>query len=103
MIGKIVARHLSPPVNLIDKFCARVIHKSYFRLWSHKPDDRRLHGALKSILSKFYNFFKIQKNTEFAFKNIKSNVEKLKESILRSDPNYNLLLNISKEVDKNIH
>lgn len=69
----------------------------------YKPDDKQLHDSLKSILNKFYNFFKIQKDNELAFKSIKNNVEKLKESILRTDPNYNLILNISKELDRHIN
>lgn len=67
----------------------------------YKPDDKELHLKLKSILNKFYTFFKIQKSTEQAFKNIHTNVEKLKESILRTDFNYQFLLNISKEIDNN--
>lgn len=65
----------------------------------YKPDDKELHATLKSILNKFYNFFIIQKNTEQAFKNINDNVEKLKESIQRTDPKYELVLNISRETD----
>jgi uncharacterized UPF0160 family protein len=68
----------------------------------YQPDDKELHTSLKSILNKFYNFFKIQKNTEQAFKNIHNNVEKLKESILRTDHNYPFVLNISQEIDKQL-
>jgi DNA-binding NtrC family response regulator len=66
---------------------------------NYKSDDKELHSKLKSILNKFYTFFKIQKENEKAFKNIYTNVEKLKESIVRTDPNYQLLLNISQVIN----
>lgn len=66
------------------------------------PDDKELHIALRSILDKFYNFFIIQKNTERAFKNIFKNAEKLRESIMRTDPKYKLVLNIIQEIDKQL-
>jgi len=68
----------------------------------YKPDDKDLHMALRSILDNFYNFFIIQKNTERSFKNIYENAEKLRESILRTDPRYTLALNISQEIDKQL-
>lgn len=67
-----------------------------------KPDDRELHFELRSILDKFYNFFIIQKNTERSFKNIYKNAEKLRESLMRTDPKYTLALNIILEIDKHL-
>ena len=65
----------------------------------YTPNDKELHATLKSILNKFYCFFKIQKDTEQALKNISDNAEKLKESLERTDPNYEIVLNISRETD----
>ncbi len=68
----------------------------------YKPDDKELHTKLKAILNKFYAFFKMQKDSEQAFKNIHNNIEKLKESILRTDPNYPLVQNISQEIERQL-
>lgn len=82
----------------------REIFKEILILAQNKydPEDKELHIKLKGILNKFYTFFKIQKNTEQAFRNIHKNVQKLKENIMRDDPKYQLLLNINQEIDKQL-
>jgi len=66
----------------------------------YKPSDTELHKIVNSILKKIEPFFKMQKETTRAFRNISQNLEKVKERIGRENPIYKNVLNIRKELDK---
>ncbi len=68
----------------------------------YKPVDKELHKLVNSIMKKVEPFFKTQKETNRAFRNISNNVDKLKESLDRAHPVYNIVINIHKELGTQI-
>jgi len=66
----------------------------------YKPSDTELHKIVNSILKKIEPFFKMQKETTRAFKNISQNLERVKERVGRENPIYKNVLDIRKELDK---
>lgn len=64
--------------------------------------EKELHDTIKSILDKISPFFKLRKETDRAFHRIAQNVDMLKQRIGRENPAYGYILNIRKELDKQL-
>jgi DNA-binding NtrC family response regulator len=68
----------------------------------YEPSDKELHKIVNSIMKKVESFFKIQKETNRALRNISENVDRLKERIGRENSIYNYIINMRKELDKQL-
>ncbi|MFC2088653.1 response regulator, partial [Calditrichota bacterium] len=67
-----------------------------------KASEKELHDSIKSILDKISPFFKLRKETDRAFQRISENLDILKQRIGRENPAYGYILNIRKELDKQL-
>jgi len=68
----------------------------------YEPSDKELHRIVNSIMKKIEPFFKTQKETTRAFKNISQNVDWLKNNVDRKDTVYKYIIDIRQELDKQL-